>query len=106
MHISELEELAGEGELEVSFKKVDGSPRSFACHCGAAKEFRNNVKGSKGKGATYDFKKAGVLPVWVDKAYNSNNKSGFRSVRLDSITSVTVNGQSYDVDKDGEMLES
>ncbi len=105
MHISELSDLVKEQEAEISFIKADGSNRSFKCHTGAAKVFQNNVVGDKGKGASYDFKKSGVLPVWVDGQYNSDGKSGFRSVKLERVTKVTVGGTTYTVEN-GELIEA
>ncbi len=104
MHISELSELIKDQEADISFIKADGSKRSFKCHTGAAKVFQDNTVGNKGKGASYDFKAAGVLPVWVDKEYNSNGKSGFRSVKLERVTEVSVGGKTFEVEK-GELIE-
>lgn len=79
--------------FQVKFiKRGDGSLRQMTCRTGVRKHLR-------GGQAAYSFSEKSLLPVW-EPIPGRDGQESYRSIPLDGITEITVDGRTYTVVQD------
>ncbi|MAO21140.1 MAG: hypothetical protein CMJ25_10355 [Phycisphaerae bacterium] len=78
-----IAELTKSGKLfSASFTKANGEERTMVCRVGVQKDL-------KGKGLSYDPRKARNLIVW------DMNANGYRTIKTDRLNWIQVEGSKY-----------
>jgi len=78
-----IEKLTKSGKLfSANFNKANGEERTMVCRVGVQKDL-------KGKGLSYDPRKAHNLIVW------DMNANGYRTIKTDRLNWIQIEGNKY-----------
>lgn len=83
-YAKQLIESSNGSIFSVNFLKKDGSIRDMVCRLGVTKHLKGGVKG-------YDSNDFNLVTVF------DMQKKGYRSISLDTLKTVTINGNSWEV---------
>jgi len=71
-------------------KRSDGTVRTMLCRTGV----RAFVKGSIGKGKSYEPADKNLITVWDPHAYAPKGDAGYRNIPIENVKSITFAGVS------------
>lgn len=80
-----IRELVGNKIFSVTFEKKDGTLREMTCRLDVKKHLKGGEK-------TYDTEAANHLTVF------DMQKKGYRTININTLKRLTVDGVSYDID--------